>query len=95
MINDININVYFERIVAISEKANMFLSIVNKSSLSVLDTRDWASGSADHFVAVAEHDFMADGEDEITFRKGQKLNVAPKGNTFSGPYPGEKPSGLP
>ena len=40
---------------------------------------DWASGNSDHFVAVAEHDFMADSEEEVSFRRGQKINVAPKG----------------
>ena len=39
----------------------------------------WASGQEEHFVALAEHDFDGQREDELTFQRGQRINVAPKG----------------
>ena len=39
----------------------------------------WASGVCDHFVAVAEYDFDAQSHDELSFKQGTVLNVAPKG----------------
>ena len=33
----------------------------------------------DHFVAVAEYDFEAQNYDELTFKQGTLLTVAPKG----------------
>ena len=38
----------------------------------------WARGEAEHFVAVAEFDFAADGDEEISFRAGDTVLVAPK-----------------
>ena len=30
-------------------------------------------------MALAEHDFDGQREDELTFQRGQRINVAPKG----------------
>ncbi|CAF0706553.1 unnamed protein product [Brachionus calyciflorus] len=38
----------------------------------------WMSGSIDHFIAVSEHDYDAVNNDELSFRKGQKIIIAPK-----------------
>ena len=43
----------------------------------------WASGEDDHFVAEALYDFNAQSEDEVSFRQGQRINIAPKGKRFS------------
>ena len=47
--------------------------------LIVEHNRSWSSGVDDHFVAVAEYDFEAQNGDELTFKQGTLLNVAPKG----------------
>ena len=39
----------------------------------------WATGFDDHFVAQAKYDFTGQGSDELTFKAGQNINVAPKG----------------
>ena len=39
---------------------------------------DWSNGNGDHFVAVALYDFSADSEEEVSFRKGQQIRIAPK-----------------
>nr|XP_061819139.1 peroxisomal membrane protein PEX13-like [Nerophis lumbriciformis] len=39
---------------------------------------NWASGEDDHVVARAEYDFSASSEEEISFRAGDMLNLAPK-----------------
>ncbi|XP_054654607.1 peroxisome biogenesis factor 13 [Dunckerocampus dactyliophorus] len=39
---------------------------------------NWASGEDDHVVARAEYDFTASTEEEISFRAGDMLNLAPK-----------------
>ena len=39
----------------------------------------WATGVEDHFVAQAKYDFTGQGNDELTFKAGQNINVAPKG----------------
>lgn len=44
-----------------------------------VESTGWASGVRDHFVAVAEHDFEAQNHDELTFKQGTLLTVAPKG----------------
>lgn len=41
--------------------------------------QEWYNGSDDHFRAVAEYDFEAEGEDELSFQKGQHITIAPKG----------------
>lgn len=38
----------------------------------------WATGVEDHFVAQAKYDFTGQGNDELTFKAGQNINVAPK-----------------
>lgn len=43
------------------------------------DIPEWASGEEDHVVARAEYDFDSDRMDEISFRAGDLLNLAPKG----------------
>lgn len=43
----------------------------------------WMSGKIDHFIAVSEFDYDAANNDEISFRKGQRIIIAPKGwNNF-------------
>ena len=44
-----------------------------------VESSGWASGVHDHFVAVAEYDFDAQNHDELTFKQGTVLTVAPKG----------------
>lgn len=39
----------------------------------------WASGEDDHFVARAEYDFNGNSEEELSFKAGQLIKVAPKG----------------
>ncbi|XP_077438101.1 peroxisome biogenesis factor 13 [Vanacampus margaritifer] len=39
---------------------------------------NWASGEDDHVVARAEYDFAASSEEEVSFRAGDMLNLAPK-----------------
>lgn len=39
----------------------------------------WMSGKIDHFIAVAEHDFDAENNDELSFKRSQKIIIAPKG----------------
>ncbi|XP_061141803.1 peroxisome biogenesis factor 13 [Syngnathus typhle] len=41
-------------------------------------TTNWANGEDDHVVARAEYDFSASSEEEISFRAGDMLNLAPK-----------------
>ncbi|XP_048762169.2 peroxisomal membrane protein PEX13-like isoform X2 [Ostrea edulis] len=48
------------------------------SSLSGPSVVAWASGEDDHFVARAEHDFNGSGEEELSFKSGQLIKVAPK-----------------
>uniref|UniRef100_H3AE44 Peroxisomal membrane protein PEX13 n=1 Tax=Latimeria chalumnae TaxID=7897 RepID=H3AE44_LATCH len=49
------------------------------SSCSVdSDKTGWASGEDDHGVARAEYDFSATSDDEISFRAGDMLNLAPR-----------------
>lgn len=40
---------------------------------------NWASGEDDHVVGRAEYDFNAVSEEEISFRAGEMLKLAPKG----------------
>ncbi|ELU04457.1 hypothetical protein CAPTEDRAFT_163996 [Capitella teleta] len=39
---------------------------------------EWASGLDDHFVARADYDFQGNTDEELSFRRGQKIIVAPK-----------------
>jgi peroxin-13 len=50
------------------------------SSLESLKKDDtlWMTGKIDHFVAVSEHDFDAVNVDEISFKRGQRITIAPK-----------------
>ena len=38
----------------------------------------WADGSADHFLANAEYEFNGQGENELSFHRGQQIIIAPK-----------------
>ena len=40
----------------------------------------WMDGTDDHFMAVGEYPFSATGPEELSFRRGQKIIIAPKGN---------------
>lgn len=42
-------------------------------------TKDWKTGEGDHVVARAEYDFDGEGEEELSFRAGNILRLAPKG----------------
>lgn len=42
------------------------------------DVPEWASGEEDHVVARAEYDFDSDRQDEVSFKAGSLLNLAPK-----------------
>jgi len=44
-----------------------------------VDRSGWTSGVDDHFVAVAEYDFDAQNDDELSFKQGSLLTIAPKG----------------
>ena len=46
----------------------MCFSVANKA---------WASGQADHFLAVAEYDFEGMADRELKLRAGQKIRLAP------------------
>ena len=37
------------------------------------------NGKIDHFIAVSEHDFDAVNVDELSFKRGQRIIIAPKG----------------
>lgn len=39
----------------------------------------WISGEADHFIAEATYDFTGENSDELSFKRGQNIRVAPKG----------------
>ena len=39
----------------------------------------WMTGKIDHFIAVSEHDFDAVNVDELSFKRGQRIIIAPKG----------------
>ncbi|PIK49212.1 putative peroxisomal membrane protein PEX13 isoform X2 [Apostichopus japonicus] len=43
-----------------------------------LGVPEWASGEEDHVVARAEYDFDSDRQDEVSFKAGNVLNLAPK-----------------
>jgi peroxin-13 len=43
------------------------------------DNSSWMSGKIDHFVAVSEYDYDAENADELSFKRGQKIIIAPKG----------------
>lgn len=39
----------------------------------------WASGSDEHYVAKAEFDFEGENSDELSFKRGTEIILAPKG----------------
>ncbi len=43
----------------------------------------WMTGKVDHFIAVSEYDFDAVNVDELSFRRGQRIIIAPKGSQQS------------
>lgn len=49
------------------------------SSINNKDDSLWMEGKIDHFIGVAEFDFDAVNVDEISFRRGQRITIAPKG----------------
>ena len=51
------------------------------SSIESLNKDDslWMSGKIDHFIAVSEHDFDSVNVDELSFKRGQRIIIAPKG----------------
>ena len=44
-----------------------------------LSDNKWKTGEDDHFVAMAQYDFKAEKEEELSFSAGQEIKVAPKG----------------
>ena len=54
-------------------------SMFCKKTYFVVEKNEWTNGKDDHFVVVAEYDFQAQGDDELSFRQGQTITVAPKG----------------
>ncbi|KAF3708542.1 Peroxisomal membrane protein PEX13 Peroxin-13 [Channa argus] len=52
--------------------------LLSSSSGSEENATNWASGEDDHVVARAEYDFSAASEEEVSFRAGDMLNLAPK-----------------
>jgi peroxin-13 len=52
------------------------------SSIESLNKDDtlWMTGKIDHFIAVSEFDFDSVNADELSFRRGQRITIAPKGN---------------
>ncbi|ETE69199.1 hypothetical protein L345_04997, partial [Ophiophagus hannah] len=51
---------------------------IRTSLPTVSVSSDWASGEDDHVVGRAEYDFNAISEEEISFRAGEMLKLAPK-----------------
>lgn len=39
----------------------------------------WMTGEIDHFIAVSEYDFDSVNVDELSFKRGQRIIIAPKG----------------
>lgn len=84
-----------ERLVKETNKSNtnwpliMFLAVVLggpwliwKILSSVESSKDdtlWMTGKIDHFIAVSEYDFDTVNNDELSFRKGTRIIIAPKG----------------
>lgn len=50
------------------------------SSMDTLSKDDtlWMTGKIDHFIAVSEYDFDGLNNDELSFRRGQRIIIAPK-----------------
>jgi peroxin-13 len=42
------------------------------------DDSIWMQGKIDHFIAVSEYDFDAENTDELSFKRGTKIIIAPK-----------------
>ncbi|KAL5017008.1 hypothetical protein ScPMuIL_006597 [Solemya velum] len=48
------------------------------SAFSSSEHSRWISGEADHFIAEATYDFTGENSDELSFKRGQNIRVAPK-----------------
>ncbi|KAK3089254.1 hypothetical protein FSP39_002114 [Pinctada imbricata] len=48
------------------------------SSLTDVPGKLWMTGEDDHFVAKANFDFSANGQEELSFKAGQEIRIAPK-----------------
>lgn len=46
--------------------------------LSTVDCDSWRTGESEHYVAVADYDYTAEHNDELTVSSGDELRVAPK-----------------
>ena len=58
---------------------------VQSVSLSQIETdQQWMKGDAEHFVAQAEYNFDASRPDELSFRNGDRLRIAPTEMQTSG-----------
>lgn len=47
-----------------------------------LGTNAWASGLDEHYVAKAEFDFEGENNDELSFKQGTEIILAPKGKNI-------------
>jgi len=72
-------------IFSVNVQGFMYKQVVQEMKLEVfcVESSSWASGVHDHFVAVAEYDFDAQNDDELSFKQGTMLTVAPKGLLIS------------
>ncbi|PIK59897.1 putative peroxisomal membrane protein PEX13-like [Apostichopus japonicus] len=60
------------------EFKTMTSSTTTVSKQEKVGVPEWASGEEDHVVARAEYDFDSDRQDEVSFKAGNVLNLAPK-----------------
>uniref|UniRef100_A0A914XMV4 Peroxisomal membrane protein PEX13 n=2 Tax=Plectus sambesii TaxID=2011161 RepID=A0A914XMV4_9BILA len=56
----------------------LIYKLVSRLVASVEESRKWANGAGEHYEARALYDFQAMGENELPFRAGEMLRVAPK-----------------
>ena len=60
----------------------MFSNVCFNYLIMLTGGRKWADGTAEHFEAEATFDFEGEQDDELSFRRGQRIRVAPKGRLF-------------
>ena len=41
---------------------------------------NWQTGDGEHYVAKADFDFTSQTEEELSFKSGQRITIAPKGS---------------
>lgn len=45
----------------------------------ILANKQWITGQCEHYIAVGLYDFMAESDKELSFKAGQSIRLAPKG----------------